>query len=347
MMVSVLRRVLPGECLRFEWCGGRTSRSRGVAMVFLLQLALHCDALRGRWYHGAIVNLPDTVGHPFICLFPRSLHLCMCSTHLAYHNGNSSGNSKSSSSDGRNSNIESSLCSAAEISPSSPPPSKTARKGLTRTLTATLAFLGTSLLALDRQPDTSTNGTSATEGTAGTVGDGGSGGSARPGPEGERGMMVGGSGGDQGPAVVAESPAAAAAAAVVAPAPASVSELYEEAVHVLKRALGMLRIEAAALSAAASAMDSSPESASKAAGAEKTTVASHDAGVDRRMEDVTAETARVLDALSEAHARARRWEQARCPVVRVGQRSRKYRIDRWWRTSLYRIVWCTDQSGLG
>ena len=321
----VLRSVLAAECFRFEWCGGRTSRSRGIAIVFYLQLALHCDALGSRWYHGAIVNLPDTAGRPIVCLFPPSLHLCMCSTHLAHHDGNSSGNSNSRSSDGRTS-IESSLYTAAEVSPPSPPPSKTARKGLTRTLTATLAFLGTSLLALDRQPDTSTNGTSASEGTASALGDGGSGGSASPGPEGERGTMADGSGGDQGPAVVAESPAAAAAAAVVAPAPASVSELYEEAVHVLKRALGMLRIEAAALSAAASVVDSSPQGATMAAGAEKTAVAAHDGGVDRRKEDVTAETARVLDALSEAHARARRWEQARCSAVRVGQKSRKYRL---------------------
>lgn len=123
-------------------------------------------------------------------------------------------------------------------------------------------------------------------------------------------MVTGGSGGVQGPAVVADSPAAAAAA-VVAAAPASVGDLYEEAVHVLKRALGMLRIEAASLAAAeaaasASAVGSAPESAS---------VASRDGGVDRRKEDVAAETARVLDALSEAYARARRWEEARCSAV--------------------------------
>lgn len=61
----VLRRVLPVECFRFEWCGGRNNnRSRGFALVFHLALRLHCDALGSRWYHGAIVNFPDAVIHP-------------------------------------------------------------------------------------------------------------------------------------------------------------------------------------------------------------------------------------------------------------------------------------------
>ena len=135
----------------------------------------------------------------FLCLFPQFPHLCIASTHLGHRN--SSRNS--------NSNIGSSLVTAAEISPS-PPPGKTARKGLTRTLRASLAFLGTSLLALDGQPDTSTKCKSASEGAVGAV-DGGGGGSARHGPGRKSGTMAGGSGGIQGPAVMAESPAAAAA----------------------------------------------------------------------------------------------------------------------------------------
>ena len=261
----------------------------------------------------------------FLCLFPQFPHLCIASTHLGHRN--SSRNS--------NSNIGSSLVTAAEISPS-PPPGKTARKGLTRTLRASLALLGTPLLALDGQPDTSTKCKSASEGAVGAV-DGGGGGSARHGPGRKSGTMAGGSGGIQGPAVMAESPAAAAAAAVVAAAPASVSELYEEAIHVLKRALGMLRTEAAAMEAAAaatSAVDAAPERAFVAAGVDGTAATSHDGGVDRREEDVKAETARVLDALSEAYARVRRWEQARCSAVRVGRRYRKGRIHGWWRASV-------------
>ncbi|CAM9309703.1 unnamed protein product [Laminaria digitata] len=181
-------------------------------------------------------------------------------------------------------NGQSSLSAAIEISPPSPPPSVTPRKGLTRTLTSSLVLLGTSLLALDRQSKNGTNGTSASEGTAGSVGGGGDGDSARPGSEGESGTVAGGSGGVQDAA---------------------------EAVHVLKRALEMLRIEVVASAAAAAAVEPVPESASVAAGVEGAAVAPQDGGIDRSEEQVTAEAARVLDALSEAYGRAERWEQAR------------------------------------
>lgn len=118
--------------------------------------------------------------------------------------------------------------------------------------------------------------------------------------------MVGGAGGVQGSTV-------AAAPAAASPAQAGVSEVGEEAVDVLKRALEMLRTEAAAPAAASTA-------GVEAARAEVSSAV----GIDRREEEVKEQTARVLDALSEAYARHRRWEQARCAAVRLGLRSRMH-----------------------
>eukprot|EP00904_Undaria_pinnatifida_P005497 jgi/Undpi1/2077/HiC_scaffold_12.g05463.m1 len=192
---------------------------------------------------------------------------------------------------------------ATKISPPSPPLSMTARStALTRTLMVTLSFLGISLLALEKQHGASMNGTSANEENTDTVGDG----AAKPNPEGKSGTVAGGPGSGQGSAVVAElvkSAESADSAAAASPVTASAAQVgvgeVDEAIDVLKRALGMLRTEAAALAAASTAeVEAARAGVSSAVGIDRT-------------EEVKEQTARVLDVLSEAYAHQRRWEQAR------------------------------------
>ena len=293
--------ILRGECFRFEWskftdraslrwCFALTWRSAATLWVVgaIVALSWACRTLSDIFLSARYPNPPT-------CARPRPI------LGQYYFSGNSSQDSSSY---------------ATKISPPSPPLSMTARStALTRTLMVTLSFLGISLLALEKQHGTSMNGTSANEENTDTVGDG----AAKPNPEGKSGTVAGGPGSGQGSAVVAElveSAESADSAAAASPVTASAAQVgvgeVDEAIDVLKRALGMLRTEAAALAAASTAeVEAARAGVSSAVGIDRT-------------EEVKEQTARVLDVLSEAYAHQRRWEQARCAAVQVGRRSRMH-----------------------
>lgn len=144
---------------------------------------------------------------------------------------------------------------------------------LTRTLAGTLAFLGTSAVALEANPSANVDGGGGTTSGAAKAG------------------AVNGAG-------------EATAGATDAGAPGgSPTEDDGEAVRALKRAHEILKVEMAGIAAAAEA----------APGQQGGSAVSNLTGGERRgVGEVRAQTAKVLDTLSEAYAGKSRWEHARC-----------------------------------
>lgn len=162
----------------------------------------------------------------------------------------------------------------ARSSQPSSPITEARTTALTRTLTGTLAFLGTSIVALEANP---------------APNDGGNGGGIT------RGATKDAAGGGTDAATDAKNPATTAKADE---SPGGDDE--DEAVRALKRAHGILKAEEAAIAAAAPGQQSS-SAVSNLTGAES-------GGVG----EVRKQTAKVLDTLSEAYAGKGRWELARC-----------------------------------
>ncbi|CAM9780067.1 unnamed protein product [Ectocarpus sp. 4 AP-2014] len=175
--------------------------------------------------------------------------------------------------------------SSAGTNAGSSPPTPSTTEGritaLTRTLTGTLAFLGTSLLAPEVQPSANDGSTTTTTKTGGVT----------PGVIKEAAEKVavptpGFYCDDKGP-IVAD------------PAAAGSSQEADEAVGVLNRAHEMLKAETASMAAAEPGQKGSPAGVYSPV------------GESRGEADVRKQTAKVLDTLSESYGREKRWERAR------------------------------------
>ncbi|CBJ49219.1 expressed unknown protein [Ectocarpus siliculosus] len=178
--------------------------------------------------------------------------------------------------------------SSAGTNARSSPPTPSITEGritaLTRTLTGTLAFLGTSLLAPEVQPSANygSNGSSTTTTSSGGVTPG----VMKGGAEKVTVPAPGFSCDDKGP-IVADSGEAGS------------SKEADEAIDVLKRAHEMLKAETVAMATAG------PGQKGGLAGVYSAV------GESRGEADVRKQTAKVLDTLSEAYGREKRWERAR------------------------------------
>ncbi|CAM9855220.1 unnamed protein product [Scytosiphon promiscuus] len=175
----------------------------------------------------------------------------------------------------------------AASSTSSSPAAEAKKAALTRTLTGTLTFLGTSLLALGAQ---STGGDGKASVNGGERDRGGAG--STPGATSEG--MADSTGPVTGVAREGKEPNAEAK-----PVDGSTKE-DAEAVEVLRRAHEVLKAETAAMAETAAS--------GRRTGLDVVNLAG---GGTRGEKEVRKQTAKVLDTLSEAYARGRRWEQAR------------------------------------
>ncbi|CAN0296932.1 unnamed protein product [Ectocarpus fasciculatus] len=173
-------------------------------------------------------------------------------------------------------------------SPSTPSSTEGRITALTRNLTGTLAFLGTSLLALEVQPSANDRSNS----TATTSSDGVTPGPIKEGAEKVTAAAPGYTCDDKGP-IRTDSAAEGS------------SKEAGEAIDVLKRAHEILKAETAAMAAAG------PGQKGGSAGVYSAV------GESRGEADVRKQTAKVLDTLSEAYAREKRWERARCVSYRA------------------------------
>lgn len=184
---------------------------------------------------------------------------------------------------------------ATKIHPQPPsPPTTPGTSPQRRTLATALASLGTSLLALDGQ-----------QGTGGDI----SSSTAAPNPVG----VTAGEGSPDAAAKCSRSAEGAAGGAAVATerdenAVAAPKEEDGDAIRALRRALDILKVEAKVATTSGKG-----GSADSDGGEAKEGVKGGDGeGKNGRDEDgMRAQMARVLDALSEAYARGRRWESAR------------------------------------
>ncbi|CAM9612394.1 unnamed protein product [Ectocarpus sp. 12 AP-2014] len=173
----------------------------------------------------------------------------------------------------------------ARSSPPTPSTSEGRLTALTRTLTGTLAFLGTSLLALEVQPSANDGSNSSTTTTTSASG-GVTPGAIKEAAEKVTAAAPGFSCDDKGPTVVDS-------------AAAGSSKEADEAIDVLKRAHEMLKAETAAMATAGAGQKGGPAGVYSAV------------GESRGEADVRKQTAKVLDTLSEAYGREKRWERAR------------------------------------